>query len=92
MYMVAASQLLRCRLACAGRSWSPRGAARELSGFPCHRKLRRAQITIRGIFLDANPFITSYASATNKYHTGYYSNYVRAPTLNYAPNLILILN
>ena len=60
-----------------GRSWSPRGAARELSGFPCHRKLRRAQITIRGIFLDANPFITSYASATNKYHSGYYGNYVR---------------
>jgi len=39
----------------------------------------RAQVTIRGIFLDANPFITSYAPTTNKYHTGYYSTFVRAP-------------
>ena len=37
------------------------------------------QVTIRGIYLDANPFITSYAAATNKYHTGYYSTYVRMP-------------
>ena len=36
-----------------------------------------AQITIRGIILDANPFITAYASLTNKYHTGWYIQNVR---------------
>ena len=35
------------------------------------------QITIRGIILDANPFITAYAAPTNKYHTGYYIQNVR---------------
>ena len=38
-----------------------------------------AQVTIRGIILDANPFITAYATPTNKYHTGYYIQNVRAP-------------
>lgn len=37
------------------------------------------QVTIRGIFLDANPFITSYNAPTQKYHSAYYVANVRPP-------------
>ena len=35
------------------------------------------QVTIRGIFLVANPFITAYNTSTNKYHSPYYVENVR---------------